>query len=96
LIAGGSITFVGDENIGRYQSSEWAERGFCKVCGSNLFWRMLETNQHIISAGLLDDESVLTLEHQIYIDHKPAYYTFENQTQNMTEAEVLALYAPEA
>lgn len=92
---GDKISFEGEANIGRYQSSEWAERGFCKVCGSNLFWRMPETNQHIISAGLLDDESVLTFDHQIFVDHKPTFYEFKNQTHNMTEAEVLAMYAPQ-
>ncbi len=92
---GSDVSFESEENIGRYKSSEWAERAFCKICGSNLFWRMLDTNQYIISAGLLDDESVLTFDHQIYVDHKPAYYDFLNKTNDMTEAEVLALYALE-
>jgi hypothetical protein len=92
---GSEISFEGEENIGRYKSSEWAERGFCKICGSNLFWRMLETNQHIISAGLIDDETVLNFDHQIYIDHKPDYYEFKNETHSMTEAEVIEAFAPE-
>ena len=31
----GSVTFSGEENIQRYDSSTWAERGFCKRCGSS-------------------------------------------------------------
>jgi hypothetical protein len=31
------VVFEGEENIRRIRSSEWAERGFCTRCGSNLF-----------------------------------------------------------
>ena len=31
----GGITWEGAENIGIYKSSEWAERAFCKICGSS-------------------------------------------------------------
>jgi hypothetical protein len=31
---------------------------------------------------------------QIFIDRKPAYYDFANQTVTLTEAEVLAKFAP--
>lgn len=37
----GEITFSGEQNISIYCSSEWAERGFCKRCGSNLFYKLL-------------------------------------------------------
>ena len=39
------VTFEGEDDIGVYNSSEWADRGFCKQCGSNLFYR-LKHNQH--------------------------------------------------
>jgi len=32
------ISFKGEEAIGVYNSSSWAERGFCKKCGSHLFY----------------------------------------------------------
>ena len=35
-----TIAFEGKENIGRYQSSEWAERAWCKNCGSNLWYQV--------------------------------------------------------
>lgn len=28
----------GEESVVRYQSSEWAERGFCSKCGTHLFY----------------------------------------------------------
>jgi len=30
--------FSGEEHITRFKSSNWAERGFCSKCGSNLFY----------------------------------------------------------
>ena len=35
--AQGDINFFGEENIGIYQSSDWAERGFCKSVGPVCF-----------------------------------------------------------
>ena len=36
-----SVVFTGEANIERYRSSQWAERGFCKTCGSNLFYLLM-------------------------------------------------------
>ena len=88
------LSFEGEENIGLYQSSEWAERGFCKQCGSHLFYREKQSNQYYIPAGIFDNESDLTLKHQVFIDEKPEYYSFGNKTKNMTGAELFAQFAP--
>ena len=54
----GGITLDGEDHIGTYTSSEWAERGFCKTCGSSLFWRLTAPGpMHgmlSVSAGALD------------------------------------------
>ena len=42
----GKVRFTGEENLSRYRSSAWAERGFCKICGSNLFFRILKFPGH--------------------------------------------------
>ena len=34
---GTEVSFSGEENIRVYDSSNWAERGFCNNCGSHLF-----------------------------------------------------------
>ncbi len=92
---GSDVEFDGEENITVYDSSEWAERGFCKICGSHLFYRLKETRDHEIPAGLFADQSRLVFELQVFTDYKPAYYSFANQTEEMTEAEVIAKYAPD-
>lgn len=91
----GGVKF-GDENaISIYSSSEWAERGFCDTCGSNLFYRLRQSGEIFLLAGTLDDQSELEFVSQVFIEEKPAFYTFSNETKNMTGAELFALYAPE-
>lgn len=89
-----ALTFTGEDKIKRYRSSDWAERAFCSECGTNLFYRLVEPDHYVLSAGLFDDQSAFHLEGQIFIDEKPAYYDFANKTKSMTGAEVFALYAP--
>ena len=91
---GSDVSFEGKENIAVFESSEWAERGFCKRCGSHLFYRLKGNNQHIIPIGIFDNCATVIFDHQIFIDEKPEYYSFSNETQNMTGAEVFAKYAP--
>ena len=82
------------ENIEVFASSDWAERGFCKKCGSHLFYRLKQANQYIMPAGIFDNGEKLVFDHQIFIEEKPEYYSFANKTHNMTGAEVFAQYAP--
>ncbi len=89
---GTNVALKSEENIAVYNSSEWAERGFCKKCGTHLFYRLKQTGQYIMSAGLFED-SEFELDHQIFIDKKPGWYDFANETENMTGAEVFEKFA---
>jgi len=89
---GTELDMEGLEHLGIYRSSEWAERGFCQLCGSCLFYRLKQTGQYIVSVTILDNLSQLEFDHQIFIDEKPEYYDFANQTHNMTGAEVFAQF----
>ena len=84
---------AGNEHLGLYQSSAYGERGFCKNCGSSLFWKMRDANHYVVSAGILDDPSQLVLNSQIFIDEKPDFYSFANDTKNMTGAEFMAQFS---
>ena len=88
------IQFEGEENISVFDSSKWAQRGFCKKCGTHLFYRLKEKQQYIFSVGVFDNLEGLDMDHQIFIDEKPDYYEFANQTKNMTGAEVFAQFSP--
>ncbi len=91
---GTDVSFAGTEHISVYESSEWAERGFCNVCGSHLFYRLKDSRQYIMPVGLFADGTGLVFDHQIFIDEKPGYYDFANETKKMTGAEVFAAFAP--
>ncbi|MFK7751670.1 MAG: GFA family protein [Sedimentitalea sp.] len=89
----GDVTWSGTDNIGVFASSEWAERGFCKTCGSSLFWRMSDGEMLSLSAGTLDSFEGITLTTEIYVDHKPASFSFAGDTNKLTQAEVEAMFA---
>lgn len=89
------VVISGSENVTLFNSSDWAERGFCTKCGTHLFYRLKQTQQHIIPVGLFGLDAELNFDHQIFIDTKPKYYCFSNKTKNMTGAEVFAQYASE-
>ena len=91
---GSDIEIDGRDNVTAYRSSPWAERAFCKTCGSNLYYRIVDADQYVVCAGVLDDPAGLTLTNQIFIDDKPNFYAFANETKTMTGAEVFAMYAP--
>lgn len=87
------VNFGGEEHIGRYRSSSWAERGFCSQCGSHLFYRMLKSNEYEMCVGTFDDQSAFKLASEIFIDRKPDSYEFSGDHERLTEAETLAKYA---
>ena len=95
----GPVKLTGEENIATYPSSQWAERGFCKACGSNLYYRLLPRpglpdGEYILSAGLVSDQSKFKFDHEVFIDHAPGWYQFsdEEKRDRMTEADLLAKY----
>jgi len=56
-----------------YASSDTASRGFCGVCGSNLFWD--GPGSHLsIFAGTLDGDPGVRLAGHIFCGDKGAYY----------------------
>lgn len=90
LSVGPDFRIEGTDAISIYDSTEWAERGFCSICGTHLFIRVKESGRYILPAGLFAAETELRFDHQIFIDRKPDYYAFANATRNLTGAEVFA------
>ncbi|MCS5596290.1 MAG: GFA family protein [Alphaproteobacteria bacterium] len=84
-----------DHALKWYQSSEWAERGFCGECGTNMFCKLLgdEPMYYGVSAALLDRQDDLFTEEHIFVDKKPHYYKFEDDCKKLTEAQFLAQFS---
>ena len=79
----GSVEFNGEENITRYASSDWAERGFCKLCGSNLYY-LLKPDQYIIGTGLFDKQD-FELGMEIFYAGKPDWYEYTGEHPKHSE-----------
>lgn len=75
-----------------YRSSEWAERGFCPICGTHLFYHLLSTDEYMVSAGLFQTET-FQLVNQIFIDEKPDFYELKNETPALTGQQAFELFA---
>ena len=83
----------GKEHLGIFESSAWAQRGFCKNCGSSLFYQLKNTESYYVNTEIFEKNDFV-FDHQVFIDEKPSYYEFANQTKNMTGAELFAAFAP--
>ena len=69
------ITIYHDENI---------ERGFCSVCGSNLFWHDPEENHYCMNAELFDDIiRTASFNLELFYDMKPDYYSFTGERKKL-------------
>ncbi|KQT60467.1 MULTISPECIES: GFA family protein [unclassified Aureimonas] len=85
-----SVAFADEASLGIYRSSDYGERLFCRVCGSSLVWRMQDGSAHALALQALDDQSGIALTSEIFIDEKPSFYAFANETRKMTGAEFIA------
>lgn len=92
---GTQVDITPSSNVTRYQSSPWAERGFCKLCGTHLFYKIIESGEYIIPAGIFDSlDDQFELVAQIFIDEKPAFYNLENDCKRLTGQDIFDMYAP--
>jgi hypothetical protein len=83
--------FGSAQTLSWYQSSDWAERGFCGTCGSSLFYRLKDMPDVLfIQLGCLDLPDDTHLAEHIFYDEKPAYYDFADQSPRLSGAEFLA------
>ncbi len=79
-----NVAFVlGEEKITIYHDEE-VERGFCSVCGSNLFWHNPEKNHYCMNAELFDDiiENA-SFELELFYDEKPNYFSFAGSRKKL-------------
>lgn len=85
--ARGDIKITGPENLTWFVSSETAKRGFCRHCGSNLFWDGKDLPYLCITAGSLYGETGLKLDRHIYTADKGDYYRIADGVPQSAEFE---------
>ena len=89
------VTWTGTDAIAEHVSSSWAKRGFCRVCGSNLYFQFTAEGTYAdeteIPLGLFDDPNGFRLRSEIYVDEAPDSYGFRGEGHpRLTRAEVIA------
>ena len=88
------VTFSGEDKLKRYDSSQWAQRGFCAECGTSLFYFLKPTQTYMLSIGTFDDQTVFKLVREIFIDKKPPGFSFSGDHERWTEEETFARLTP--
>ena len=73
-----ALTVHGADKVTWYRSSEQAQRGFCSVCGSTLFWDGKGRDYISIAAGSLDLPTGIHLAQHIFTEEKGDYYEIED------------------
>lgn len=70
----GELRLVREEGLSWYRSSDRARRGFCRVCGSGLFWDPLGEGRIDVTAGSLDEPTGLQADRHIFVASKGDWY----------------------
>jgi len=82
-----NLKIVRSEALRWYRSSPEAERGFCSLCGSNLFWRSDAMSHVAITPGTLDDPTGVKGAAHIFVADKGDYYTLNDRLPQHADGE---------
>jgi len=72
-----ALTITKDSGLAWFQSSDTAKRGFCRICGSTLFWEPVNEGRMAISSGAFDGPTGIQTAKHIYTADKGDYYMIE-------------------
>ncbi len=67
-----------DEGLRWHRSSSFAQRGFCRVCGSSMFYRRDDAGYTAIMAGTLEVPTGLVSREHIHVDDASDYYALSD------------------
>ncbi|KQW83605.1 GFA family protein [Brevundimonas sp. Root1279] len=90
-----TVEVANPEAVAVFDSSEWADRRFCRSCGSTLFWTLKGGGLTAVSVQAFDDPSAFAFEDEIFIEAKPSNYDFAGDRPRRTGAEVMAQFGGE-
>lgn len=69
-----SLTVEGEDQLAWYRSSDRVRRGFCKACGSSLFWDPVQSEKIAVAMGAFDNPTGTRLHMHIFVAEKGDYY----------------------
>lgn len=91
------VTVPGSETVEgpakTFDSSEWAQRGFCEVCGSTLWYGLRHDGSRNLAAGLFDNAGGAPLKLEFFADMCPQGYALAGRHRKMTTTETIAMFS---
>jgi len=78
------VRLAGEEALTWYRSSEKARRGFCRICGSSLFWEPIGAGRVSIAAGSLDSPTGLKTIRHIFVADKGDYHEIQDGLEQLS------------
>ncbi len=73
-----ALEVIGADSVQWFEASTDAKRGFCKTCGSVLFWKHKDLDYTSVSAGAFESPSGLHAESHIFVADKGDYYSIDD------------------
>ena len=83
-VANSAIAIEGLGALAWYQASDKVRRGFCRTCGSFLFWDPLEHDVIAVAMGAFDKPTDTKLHVHIFVDDKGDYYDIADGLEQRT------------
>ena len=68
------IKFINKKNLSWFKSSRNAKRGFCKKCGASIFFKIKDSDNISIAAGMFDKPTKLKTMRNIFVRTKSDFY----------------------
>ncbi len=82
-VAEEKLIITHDIGLKWYKSSDFAKRGFCKQCGSSLFYKLDEKEYVAVAPGSLDGPTGLTTVKHIFVKDKGDYYDLDDNCEQL-------------
>lgn len=82
----------GKEKLTKFKSSDWAERAFCSVCGSNIYYHAADYGEPNVAIGTLDDTRGLKMNYSWFADLKPEAHEADQDAKIYTQEETEAFF----
>jgi hypothetical protein len=90
-----NIEVTKDDGLSWYKTSAVAQRGFCRNCGSSLFWQPFDLDATGIIAGSLDGPTHLKTLGHIFVGEKADFYEITDglpQFKGLSNGELVNTY----
>ena len=69
-----NVKFINKRTLKWFKSSKKAKRGFCKKCGASIFFKIKNSDNISIAAGIFDKPTKLKTMRNIFVGNKSDFY----------------------